>query len=158
MRWVKDRLGVAPIVGGVHEGFGTRNALLGLGYPYLEVLSLDPEQRDVSIPWNERVRAMTSPALLTVAIGRTPLESPIPMSRLRADGVVLEWAVEFTTTPLFFIDWMQTPRPDGLPDGGRVSSLTITTPAPDQLADVEGVSVQAGAWDVEAIINGIPLA
>jgi hypothetical protein len=78
MRWVEDRLGVAPVFGGVHDGFGTRNALLGLGYPYLEVLSLDPEQGDVSIPWNERVRAMASPALLTVADLEDPVEGSGP--------------------------------------------------------------------------------
>ena len=158
MRWVEDRLGVAPALGGVHDGFGTRNALLGLGYPYLEVLALDPEQRDVSIPWNERVRAMESPALLTVAVAKTPLQDPVRMSRLRADGVVLEWAVEFTRTPLFFIDWKRTPRPSGLPHGGRLSSLMITTPEPEQLRGVEGLSGRAGAWRVEASVDGIPLA
>lgn len=158
MRWVEDRLGVAPVLGGVHDGFGTRNALLGLGYPYLEVLSLDPEQGDVSIPWFERVRAMARPGLLTVAISKTPLKDPVRMSRLRADGVVLEWAVEFTRTPLFFIDWKRTPRPSGLPSGGRLTSLTITTPAPEQLSEVEGISVHAGAWRVEASVDGIPLA
>jgi hypothetical protein len=157
MGWVQDRLGVAPIVGGVHQGFGTRNALLGLGYPYLEVLSLDPAQGDVSIPWNDRVRAMTSPALLSVAIGKTPLERPIPMSRLRADGFRLEWELEFTETPLFFIDWKAVPRPSGLPDAGRLTSLSVTTPDPDALAGVEDVIVREGAWSVSASINGAPL-
>lgn len=157
MRWVEDRLGVAPVLGGVHHGFGTRNALLGLGYPYLEVLSLDPEQRDVSIPWSERVRAMTSPGLLTIAISKAPLQDPVPMTRVRSDGVVLEWAVEFTSTPLFFIDWKGTPRPSGLPDGGRLSSLTITTPKPELIRDVEGVLVHAGPWRVEASVDGVPL-
>ena len=157
MRWVQDRLGVAPIVGGVHDGFGTRNALLGLGYPYLEVLSLDPEQGDVSIPWNDRVRAMTSPALLAVAIGKAPLGRPIPMSRLRADGLRLEWELEFTATPLFFIDWKATPRPSGLPEAGRLTSLSVTTPDPEALAGVDGVIVREGAWSVAASISGVPL-
>jgi hypothetical protein len=132
--------------------------LLGLGYPYLEVLSLDPEQGRVSIPWNERVREMESPSLLTVAISKTPLNDPVRMSRLRADGVLLEWALEFTETPLFFIDWKGTPRPSGLPDGGRLSSLTIITPAPEQVSGVDDISVQAGAWRIEASINGVSLA
>ena len=157
MRWVQERLGVAPIVGGVHDGFGTRNALLGLGYPYLEVLSLDPEQGDVSNPWNDQVRAMTSPALLAVAIAKTPLGRPVPMSRLRADGLRLEWEVELTETPLFYIDWKTAPRPSGLPDAGLLTSLSVTTPYPEALAGVDGVTATRGDWSIEASINGVPL-
>jgi len=29
IRWVEERLDVAPVYGGEHKGFGTRNALLG---------------------------------------------------------------------------------------------------------------------------------
>ncbi len=121
---------MARIFGGVHDGFGTRNALLGLGEQYLEVLAFDPAQADVSIPRNEQLRAMRSPALLTVAVARAPLHNPVPMSRVRVDGVRLQWELEFTRTPLFFIDWKGVPRPSGLPDGGRISSLEITTPEP----------------------------
>ena len=53
--WVEDRLGVAPVPGGVHTGFGTRNALLGLGGPYLEVMSYDPAQEERSSRFAEFV-------------------------------------------------------------------------------------------------------
>ena len=157
VRWVEERLGVSPIFGGVHDGFGTRNALLGLGEQYLEVLALDPAQADVSIPWNEQLRAMLSPGLLTVAVARAPLHHPVPMSRLRADGVRLQWELEFTRTPLFFIDWKRVPRPSGLPDGGRMSSLEITTREPEKLSGVDGISIREGEWRVEASIDGTPL-
>jgi hypothetical protein len=95
--------------------------------------------------------------LLTVAITKSPLDDPVPMSRVRADGVRLEWELEFTSTPLFFIDWKDTPRPAGLPGGGRISSLAIMTPEPAALAGLEGASVREGDWHVEASIDGTPL-
>lgn len=157
VRWVEERLGVSPVFGGVHDGFGTRDALLGLGEQYLEVLAPDPAQADVSVPWNEQLRAMAAPALLTVAVARSPLQHPVPMSRVRADGVRLQWELELTGTPLFFIDWKGAPRPSGLPDGGRISSLEVTTPAPGQLRGVDGITVREGEWRVEASIDGTPL-
>jgi len=158
IEWITYRLGVAPVFGGVHDGFGTRNALLGLGDQYLEVLALDPNQAGTSSPLSKLVSSLTKPTLLTVAIAKTDLEHPFSMSRVRADGVHLAWELELTSTPLFFIDWKDCPRPSGLPDGGRISSLAITTPDPASLADVTGISVREGAWNIEATIDGKPLA
>ena len=153
-RWVEERLGAAPVFGGVHAGFGTRNALLGLGDQYLEVLALDPDQPGASSSLSDQIRALSSPILLTLAIAKTDLRNAVPMSRLRPDGVLLEWELEFTSTPLFFIDWKDCPRPSGLPDGGMITSLLVTTPKPALLADVAGVTVNEGPWRVEATVNG----
>ena len=79
------------------------------------------------------------------------------MSRVRVDGVRLQWELEFTRTPLFFIDWKQVPRLSGLPDGGRISSLEITTPEPEQLSGVDGVLILKGEWRVQASVDGTPL-
>ena len=96
--------------------------------------------------------------MLTVAIAKSVLGSPFSMPRVRADGVRLDWDLEFTTTPLFFIDWKDCPRPAGLPDGGRISYLAITTPDHASLFGVAGISVREGAWKIEASIDGKPLA
>ena len=157
IRWVEERTGAAPVFGGVHAGVGTRNALLGLGEPYLEVLAVDPDQSGVSSPIREQVAGLHTPALITVAVAKSDLTDPIPMTRVRPDGVRLEWALEFTDTPLFFIDWKDTPRPADLPDGGRLTSLVITTPDPARLSGLTGTEVRQGEWKVEATINGVRL-
>jgi hypothetical protein len=153
VEWVRDRLGVAPVPGGVHAGFGTRNALLGLRGPYLEVLSFDPEQEKRSSMFAEFVVGRDIPALVTLAIAKADLDDPVPMSRLRPDGTHLSWRVQFTSTPLFFIDWLDCPRPMGLPDGGRLTWLSVTTPAPSDLDGVCGIEVHEGPWRVDARVN-----
>ena len=157
--WIADRIGTAPVFGGTHDGFGTRNALVGLGDQYLEVLSLDPGQASGRGDLASQVAAMEEPSLLTVAVASTNLANPIAMSRVRPDGVRLEWELSFTSTPLFFIDWGLSPHPSAdLPDAGRITSVTITTPAPTDLDGIEDVEVRKGPWKVEASIDGVPLA
>lgn len=158
VQWVEERLGVAPVFGGVHAGVGTRNALLGLGDQYLEVLALDPEQAGTASFVSEQIKGLSTPTLLTLAVSKSPLQNGVPMSRVTADGVRLEWELEFTSTPLFFIDWKDSPRPSALPDGGRITSLSVMTPDPAMLVGVEGVSVRQGPWRVEATVNGKSLA
>src|SRR5262249_52693094 len=102
VEWVAARLGVSPVLGGVHTGFGTHNALVGLRGPYLEVMAYDPAQGERSSRFAELVRGRDIPALVTVAIAKRDLDDPVPMSRLRPDGTSLSWCVQFTSTPLFF--------------------------------------------------------
>lgn len=157
--WVAERLGTAPVFGGTHDGSGTRNALLGLGDQYLEVLALDPGQPATRGALAAAVASMDEPGLITVAVATKELEHPVAMSRTRPDGQLLVWQLSFTSTPLFFIDWLLCPHPSAdLPDAGRITSVTVTTPVPADLDGVEGVTVKTGPWHVEAEIDGRPLA
>lgn len=49
IQFFEEFLNVSPIIGGKHLGFGTHNALLGLGSPekltYLELFAIDPEDK-----------------------------------------------------------------------------------------------------------------
>jgi hypothetical protein len=60
---VEHHLGVAPQKGGVHDGAGTHNMLLGLGpHAYLEVIAPDPDQPD---PPHPRLFDLDDPATRT---------------------------------------------------------------------------------------------
>ncbi len=78
--YVEQHLGVRPGKGGVHEGLGTHNMLLGLGKDcYLEVIAPDADQPDPAQPRmfdldNPAVRMMleAEPKLLAW-VARTPV-------------------------------------------------------------------------------------
>nr|WP_306254593.1 VOC family protein [Ornithinimicrobium cryptoxanthini] len=133
--YVEGQLGVAPRRGGSHQGWGTRNSLLGLGgRQYLELVAPDPDQPDPTRPRPFRVDELTGPTLVGWAVqvddlpavvarareaGYDPGE-PFTMSRKAPDGTELAWQMTPTETRdsgiPFLIDWGQTPHPsDGLP-------------------------------------------
>ncbi|MBK1661777.1 VOC family protein [Paracraurococcus ruber] len=78
--FVEQHLGVKPRKGGVHEGFGTHNMLLGLGRgTYLEVIAPDPAQPE---PAHPRLFDLDDPSLkvaleaeprLIAWVARTPV-------------------------------------------------------------------------------------
>ena len=149
VRWVEDRLGVAPDAGGTHDGFGTHNALLRLGDDvYLEVLAPDPAQPRPPRPrlfglgeeetrglleagprllhWVVRTRDVPAAlAALAGAVGEPAAALGVPSPMRRGD---LRWTLAIRADGArpphglpSVIDWGGAPHPCGrLPDRGIV--------------------------------------
>ena len=180
-----ERLGVQPALGGRHLGRGTRNALVGLGgRRYLEIIGPDPEQGEPAEPRPFGVDALDGAGLVTwCARSSKPLADavraardlglepgdPTPMSRLRPDGVRLEWVLTLpqTSGPFagvmpFLIDWGASPHPsDGAPGGVDLVQLRLAHPDPEKLHAVlaalgagDGVElVEASRCAVSALVS-----
>jgi len=126
------RLGVTATTGGEHPSWGTRNALLALGYrSYLEVIGpdIDLPRPPHGRPFN--LDGLTRPRLVTwvcrgkdlkaivgeAAIVGVDLGSVEEGRRWRSDGSLLEWSMtdlyrsrEGGIVP-YFIDWGESPHP-----------------------------------------------
>jgi glyoxalase-like protein len=122
--YVEVRTGVRAKFGGVHPGAGTQNALLSLGpHRYLEIIAPDPKQPDAADTRGLK-SLVNDPALVgwaahpgeisALAAGlkqrNFEIEGPMPGSRKRPDGRVLNWTVlrlknESTQLLPFFIEW-----------------------------------------------------
>lgn len=171
----KQISGVAPVIGGSHPGFGTRNALTSLSDgEYLEVISHDPAQ-DLAGTRGALIAAMTQPQMLTFALRTADLgevaqrardaglatEGPIDMSRATPEGGLLQWRVlrladeRWPGRLPFFIDWKDTPHPaQTTPGGCRLDDIYALSPDPQVLRCVYeaigcDVPVYAGA------VNGL---
>jgi hypothetical protein len=153
--WFEVRSGVRAVIGGVHPGRGTRNALAALGpRSYLEIFAPDPAQADVSNPMVDRLRKMTEPGLVGWAIHTSDLkavlnktkaagiaiENPRDGSRNRPDGKLLRWrsfALEndFSSVFPFFIEWAADsvhPSQDA-PAGCSLKHFSIESPAENEV-------------------------
>jgi hypothetical protein len=166
---VAERTGVVPQPGGRHPGFGTHNALTGLGgRAYLEVIAPDPEQSTAS-QMRTSLETLSTPALITwavasqdlaadadrMAVAGIELEPPIDMERPAGD-VVLRWQVRRPVDARdgvvpFLIDWRDSPHPTTtLPHDLALLVLHVTTPFADRLTaalaalGVDGVEVRHG--------------
>lgn len=151
---LERHLGVRAVLGGVHPGRGTRNALLDLGAArYLEVLAPDPAQppppEDAPVGPPEPVArlatwAAKSPIIATqaeMALHRGVDIGPArPMSRERPDGVLLRWRLTTGRRPgdglvPFLIDWGDAPHPsEDAPGGCRIVALRAEHPEPARIA------------------------
>jgi hypothetical protein len=145
---------VRSVVGGVHPGHGTRNALMSLGDgTYLEILAPDPAQT-VDTPMIRQLRALTKPTGIgwaisaddenilrsTLARGRVPISAPEAGSRAKPDGSILRWITfeyEGLDDPLapFFIIWADPAlHPSRTSPGGcRLAKLAIENADADRL-------------------------
>lgn len=155
--FVEALLGVRPVPGGVHEGAGTHNLLLGLGEgTYLEVIAPDPGQ---PAPAGPRLFGLDDPGLL----GRLAAEPALIAWVARTedlDGLAARLGPEclgpvrpmsrgglgwrFASPPAgadlggllpSMIEWVTPPHPPSLPDSGcRLLGLDGEHPEPEILA------------------------
>lgn len=180
IEFVFRHLGVRAIPGGVHPGAGTRNALLSLGkLRYLEIMAPDPSQPDAADPRN--LRTLKRPALVGWAEHRDHLDEfagvlhaagvdyvgPMPGSRRRPDGSVLNWKSlplkedEHGILP-FFIEWSASTAHPSLdsPKGCGIDSIQIMTPNPESLGtlsktlDLDVTIAQSTALRLMAHLHG----
>jgi hypothetical protein len=164
-----DRSGVTAAAGGRHTGFGTRNALTGLGgRSYLEVIAPDPEQPATG-EMRTMLEALAAPALVTWAVATRDLAGdadrmaaagielgpPIEMERPSGEGV-LRWQLRRPVDAAggvvpFLLDWGGSPHPSTtLAHELALVALHLTTPLGDRLTaalraiGVDGVEVRHG--------------
>ncbi|MFY0685680.1 MAG: VOC family protein [Cyclobacteriaceae bacterium] len=142
---IHEKLGVKPVPGGSHPGFGTKNALLSLGgNTYLEILAPDPDQQNDYPSWMG-IDDLSEPKLIGwAATSQEPLEeiisiatqNKIPtgdlieMRRKSHQNGVIQWRM---TSPdfshgdgliPFWLDWGETQHPSlSLPFGGELISM-----------------------------------
>ena len=158
-----DRLGTDPVPGGAHPGWGTRNALIGLGTGvYLEIIGPDPGQPDPEHSRPFLIDDLTEARLVTWAYRHSDPESmrdtlelgPVrSMSRNRPDGDTLHWRL---SDPMalpdggvvpFVIDWGSTPHPSTtLPNECQLLELIVGHPDPLTIRPV-----------LDAIVSGISI-
>jgi hypothetical protein len=124
--WIRERHHLTPVPGGRHPGVGTANMIVPLGDDYLELIAVvDPAEAALS-PFRQGLATApeTGAAIATWAVRVTDIdaqkqrldragiatEGPLPGSRLRPDGVLLEWRTLHIGSGLeqaipFFIEW-----------------------------------------------------
>lgn len=149
-----EATGVEPAYGGAHPGMGTHNALVSFGTSYLELIAPDPGQPEPNGPRPFGIDDLADESrLVTFAVHPTAGESidglvvaareggydpgdPMPMSRVRPDGVELRWRLTFPTQALgdglvpFVIDWGGTENP-ARSAPGEVELMAIRWTHPD---------------------------
>jgi hypothetical protein len=178
-----ERLGILPVPGGSHTGFGSRNALVALGAgAYLEIVAIDPEQPAPAAGRLFGLDTLEEPRLCAwcarpavsleeiVALGRLRGYDPgeiLEMSRARPDGELLSWrltsprgAHEGGVLP-FFIDWGENVHPArALAPGVRLASFEAQHPEPQRMRallaafDESVVVERAGEPGLEARLEG----
>ncbi len=169
--------GVRAAAGGSHPGFGTRNALLGLGERrYLEVIGPDPAQQPSGGPLPFGIEAISSPRIATWAAWAGDLESRVEEARQRGydpgavlelereapDGTRYHWRLTFSVETEgdglvpFLIDWGASAHPtDSAPTGCRLAHFHGEHPRPEpirnQLAAL-GVELEVRSGQSPALI------
>ena len=159
--------GVKPVIGGIHPGRGTQNALVSLGDgTYLEIIA-PQTQPDASDEMVRGLQALTAPRLVgwaeqvaDTASARAALEragftlTPArPGSRVTPAGARLEWTtfgiadLTIATAP-FFIEWGETTTHPSKtsPAGCSVTSFQVDDPnaaALNRIFQATGLSMRS---------------
>jgi hypothetical protein len=155
--WFERRARVRAVVGGVHPGRGTRNALASLGGDhYLEIIAPDPAQATADSQY--QLSTLTEPRLINFAVKTTDIDStaaslrragvqtigPMDGSRRTASGALLRWKAlrveskfrsgEINPIP-FFIEWAgdSTHPSKDAPTGCTIEDLRFEHPQADEL-------------------------
>ncbi|MCB0628966.1 MAG: VOC family protein [Saprospiraceae bacterium] len=178
---ILDKLGVIPVPGGKHPGFGTHNSLLKIApHTYLEVIAPDPEQSSTDRPLWMGVNEVKQPGLIwwaakTKAISNTvsnAREAGWDMgqvkagSRITGDGSMLNWQL---TDPFrvqeggilpFLIDWGEGAHPtDTLVDPTcQLVDFQLLHPDPQRIAaylTLIGLELPVGYSKDPTIIAGL---
>ncbi len=153
---LQTRSGIRARPGGAHPGMGTRNALIGMGSTYLEVIAPDPAQAAAGLA--AELAALARPRLQgfaarshdfdAVARRLAPLgirTRVLEMSRERSDAAPLRWRIalllghDLGRGVPFLIDWHDAPHPAaGLPPEARLVELALRHPRPERLSELLG--------------------
>jgi Glyoxalase-like domain len=141
--WIRDRHGLTALAGGRHPGVGTANLIVPLGDDYLELIAIVDAGEAAASPLRERLAAApeSGASIATWAVRVTAMdalkqrlgdagvatEGPLSGSRLRPDGVLLEWRTLRVGSGLepavpFFIEW-------NVPAGEHPGATTVEHPA-----------------------------
>ena len=166
----KAQTGVAPVDGGPHVGFGTRNALVSFGGGrYLEIMAPDPAQ-PLEGTFGEQLAQLTESRLLHWAIRVDDLKAVSwrakengfapgeirSMARELPGGGRLEWELmgigghDHRGFMPFYIDWLDCTHPsETSPAVGPLSAFRLSLPPGSTLASLldpapEGVDVVEG--------------
>jgi hypothetical protein len=155
MAELSQRLGVTPVLGGQHQTWGTRNALLALGpKAYLEIMGPDPSLSKPGLVRPFEIDKLYKPRLATwvarsvnlletVKIGKqlgVDLGEVQSGSRTKADGTVLSWTMTDLTKHRergivpYFIDWGTSKHPaEGAPQGCLLKEVKAEHPNPNHI-------------------------
>jgi hypothetical protein len=126
------RLGIAPTLGGKHEGLGTHNAILPLaGETYIELMAADPAADAPKMARPFGLDTLTGTRLVTWAVRSGDLEADVQrareqgyepgivldMTRKEPGGETLSWKLSLRKEAFadgllpFVIDWGDTEHP-----------------------------------------------
>ena len=174
-RFFSERMDCQPLYGGEHPGGGTANAVMALGpETYLEILGRDPRQSANTL--DAEVKNLSGSGLYHWAVGGVNLQrlakrarlagleaGPlVPGGRVKPDGSWLGWTCwglrdhGFGSLVPFCIDWRGNEHPAvSAPHGGKLASLEVHCPQPDELRrlfDVLDLAIVVKASETPSVV------